>query len=124
MYSQIFLTNVLRLLDERGMTRQELSEASGVSISFLSDIANDKGNPSLDTMEAIAASLKAPLPMLLEVTDLDHDSLMELAAGRPISTLPDALPAGFVRVWAIVTEHQAFQIRKWDEAAKKKLAKG
>lgn len=124
MYSQIFLTNVLRLLDERGMTRQELSEASGVSISFLSDIANDKGNPSLDTMEAIAVSLNAPLPMLLEVTDLDQESLIELAGGRPITTLPNALPDGFVRVWAIVTEHQAFQIRKWDEAAKKKLAKG
>ena len=47
MYKYIFFTNVLRILDERGMTKKELSERSGVSISFLSDLTTGKANPSL-----------------------------------------------------------------------------
>ncbi|WP_338423310.1 helix-turn-helix domain-containing protein, partial [Xylella fastidiosa] len=40
MYNIIFFTNILRLLDERGMTKYELSEKAGISISFLSDLTN------------------------------------------------------------------------------------
>ena len=47
MYNYIFFTNVLRLLDERHMTKKELSNRSGVSISFLSDLTTGKANPSL-----------------------------------------------------------------------------
>jgi transcriptional regulator with XRE-family HTH domain len=39
------------------MTKLGLSEKSGVSISFLSDLTNGKGNPSLKVMENIAVAL-------------------------------------------------------------------
>ncbi len=45
MYSLIFLTNVLRLLDERGITKYELADRSGISISFLSDLTNGNTLP-------------------------------------------------------------------------------
>lgn len=118
MYNQIFFTNVLRLLDERGMTKNELSDAAGMSVSFLSDLTNGKANPSLKIMESIAAALKTPLPMLLEVTDLDSDTLNVLAGGKYHSSLP----AGLVRVNAILTEYQAFTVAQWDEANRKRLA--
>jgi transcriptional regulator with XRE-family HTH domain len=116
-YNQIFFTNVLRLLDERGMTKNELSDLAGMSVSFLSDLTNGKANPSLKIMESIAKALDASLPALLEMTDLDRDTLDVLAGGKA----PSSLPPGFVRVAAVLTEYQAFTVRQWDEANKKLL---
>ncbi len=118
MYNQIFFTNVLRLLDERGMTKNELSDAAGMSVSFLSDLTNGKANPSLKIMESIAAALDTPLPTLLEVTDLDREALNVLAGGKYHTSLPD----GLVRVSVILTEYQAFTVAQWDEANRKRLA--
>lgn len=113
----IFFTNVLRILDEQGMTKNELSERSGVSISFLSDLTTGKANPSLKVMEAIASALETPLPLLLESTDLDKDTLAALAGGK----VPSSLPAGYERVSTILPEHRAFVVRKWGEETRKKL---
>lgn len=118
MYNQIFFTNVLRLLDEQGISKNELSERAGMSVSFLSDLTNGKANPSLKIMESIAKALEMPLPALLEMTDLDRDTLNVLTGGKP----PSALPDGFVRVAAILTEYQAFTVQQWDEANRKALA--
>jgi len=117
LYNYIFFTNVLRLLDERHMTKKELSDRSGVSISFLSDLTTGKANPSLKVMQDIAKALDAPLPLLLESTDLDKDTLDALAGGKA----PQSLPAGFERVAAALPSHQAFIVKKWGEAARKKL---
>jgi len=116
LYNYIFFTNVLRLLDEHHMTKKELSDRSGVSISFLSDLTTGKANPSLKVMQDIAKALDAPLPLLLESTDLDKDTLDSLAGGKA----PQSLPAGFERVTAVLPEHQAFIVKKWGEAARKK----
>ncbi|EJL9283257.1 conjugal transfer protein TrbA [Alcanivorax hongdengensis A-11-3] len=117
MYNFIFFTNVLRILDERHMTKNELAERSGVSISFLSDLTTGKANPSLKVMEAIAAALETPLPLLLESTDLDRTALDALAGGK----MPNSLPAGYERVCAVLPEHRAFQVKKWGEETRKKL---
>lgn len=117
MYKYIFFTNVLRIIDERGMTKNELAELSGVSISFLSDLTTGKANPSLKVMEAIASALEMSLPLLLESTDLDKDTLATLAGGKALSSLP----AGYERVSAVLPEHRAFIVKKWDEETRKKL---
>jgi transcriptional regulator with XRE-family HTH domain len=117
-YNQIFFTNVLRLLDELGITKNELSDRAGMSVSFLSDLTNGKANPSLKIMESIAKALDIPLPALLEITDLDKETLDILAGGKAPSSLPD----GFVRVTAILTEFQAFTVQQWDEANRKAFA--
>ena len=115
MYNQIFFTNVLRLIDERGMTKDKLADAAGMSVSFLSDLTNGKANPSLKIMEAIARALDASLPALLEMTDLDRETLDALNGGKA----PSSLPNGLVRVAAVLTEYQAFTVRQWDEANRK-----
>ncbi|MCK0505345.1 transcriptional regulator [Aromatoleum anaerobium] len=120
MYNYIFFTNVLRVLDELQMTKHELADKSGVSISFLSDITTGKGNPSLKVMEDIAKALQTPLPLLLESTDLDKTSLEALAGEK----VPSSLPPGYERVAAVLPEHQAFIVKKWAEATQKKLKKG
>ena len=115
MYNQIFFTNVLRLLDERGLTKDKLAEAAGMSVSFLSDLTNGKANPSLKIMKAIAKALDASLPALLEMTDLDRETLDALNGGKA----PSSLPNGLVRVAAVLTEYQAFTVRQWDDANRK-----
>lgn len=68
-------------------------------------------------MQDIAKALDAPLPLLLESTDLDKDTLDALAGGKA----PQSLPPGFERVAAVLPSHQAFIVKKWGEAARKKL---
>ncbi len=117
MHNQIFFTNVLRLLDEQGMTKTELAERADISVSFLSDLTNGKANPSLKIMEAIADALNAALPALLEITDLDQETLDALA-GR---TALRSLPSGYVRVSVILTEFQAFTVKQWDQENRKNM---
>ncbi len=117
MYIHIFYTNVLKLLDERGMTKHDLAEQSGVSISFLSDLTNGKGNPSLKIMERIADALGTSLPMLLEATDMSPEDL-EALKGRHFEP---SLPKGYERVSVVLPSFQAYQVKQWSEAAQKRL---
>lgn len=120
MYNQIFFTNVLRLLDSQGMTKHALAEKAHISISFLSDLTNGKANPSLKIMQSIAEALSVPLPTLLEMTDLDKETLDALAGGKAQRSLPD----GFTRIAAILNDYQAYRVRQWDEANRNLIAKG
>ncbi len=118
MYNQILFTNILRLLDEQGMEKQELAEQAKISNSFLSDLTNGKANPSLKIMESIAEALGSTLPFLLESNDLDQESLQELAGGKKIVK---SLPDGYVRKAVILTEYQAYMVSQWEDANKKKI---
>jgi transcriptional regulator with XRE-family HTH domain len=118
-YNQILFTNILRLLDERNMTKHELALRADISDSFLSDLTNGRANPSLRILEAIAEALETPLPLLLELTDLDKETLDELAGGKA----PRSLPHGFLRISAILTEYQAFRVRQWDQINKDSIRK-
>ena len=117
MHSYIFFTNILRLLDERSMTKSELADLSGVSVSFLSDLTTGKANPSLRVMEAIAAALEMPLPVMLERTDLSQEDLATLAENKAHRVLP----RGYEWVTAVLPEQKAFVVRKWSEETKKKI---
>lgn len=117
MYNYIFFRNVLRLLKERGMSKKNLSDRSKVSISFLSDLTAGKANPSLKVMTCIAEALETPLPLLLESTNLDKGALDTLTA----DTVHHSLPAGYECISAVLPEHQAFIVRRWGCAARKKL---
>lgn len=117
MYNIILFTNILRLLEERGLTKSELAESADMSISFLSDLTNGKANPSLKILEQIAAALDTPLPMLLESSDLDQEAMDAIAGGK----MPQSLPKGYVRISAVLPEAQAFIVKKWEANARHKL---
>lgn len=55
MYSEIFLYNLLRILRERGYTKAYLSDISGISPSFISELTNGKANPSLANLEKMSS---------------------------------------------------------------------
>lgn len=109
---------MLRLLDERKITKFELADQAGISISFLSDLTNGKANPSLKIMEAIAQALNEPLPSLLETIDLDPQSISQLTP----SALTGSLPEGYQRVSAVLTEYQAFIVQQWEETNRKLIS--
>lgn len=117
MYNIIFFTNILRILDEKGMTKSELAAKADMSVSFLSDLTTGRANPSLKIMESIGTALETPLPMLLESSDLDREALDAIAGGK----MPQSLPKGFVRICAVLPEAKAYVVRKWEEEAKKKM---
>lgn len=119
MYNQIFFTNVLRMMEEQGISKYDLAQKADMSPSFLSELTSGRANPSLKIMEGLASALGVPLPMLLEATDLPPECLDALAGGKARRSLPD----GFVRVCAILKEYQAFNVRQWDETNRKLLEK-
>lgn len=47
----------------RGMTLQELSQRSGVSVSMISKVETGGGDPSLSTLRGLAAALNVPLSL-------------------------------------------------------------
>ncbi|MBJ7420971.1 MAG: helix-turn-helix domain-containing protein, partial [Rhodoferax sp.] len=100
--------------------KKDLAEKSGVSLAFLSDITTGKANPSLKNMEHIANALELPLPLLLESTDLDSQTLEALAGGKPFTSLPK----GYQRVSVVLPDYRAFQVKKWGEETRRKLQDG
>jgi len=114
--------NIMRYLALRGMRKSDLAAKADVSISYISDVTNAKGNPSLETMVAIAQALEVPLVALLEPPPVGIDGW---DASLADALLKDdgkvGLPPGYRRVSAIVSDHQAFQISKWHKAAHDRL---
>lgn len=122
MHRNILCINIMRYLALRGFKKSDLATKANVSISYISDVTNAKGNPSLDTMVAIANALEVPLVALLEEPPVgtdDWNASMADALFRHDAKL--GLPSGYRRVAAIVTDHQAFQIAKWHKSAHDKL---
>ena len=99
------------------MTKTELAVGADISLSWLSDLTRGHANPTLKIMEKLALFLETPLTELLEHTDLDPVSLALLSEGNATKGIPN----GYKRIMAVVTDHQAFIIRKWDAEARSKL---
>jgi transcriptional regulator with XRE-family HTH domain len=121
-HKKILCINIMRYLALRGLKKSDLAAKANVSISYISDVTNAKGNPSLETMVAIADALEVPLVALLETPPVGTD---DWDASLTESILKDdaklGLPPGYRRISAIVNEHQAFQIAKWHKAAHDRL---
>jgi transcriptional regulator with XRE-family HTH domain len=66
MYGLIFFTNVLHLLDDLGVTKNELAERAGLPFPFLLELTDGRSIATLDIMDSIAGALNVPLPPLLE----------------------------------------------------------
>ena len=69
-------------------------------------------------MEAISIALDVPLPLLLDVTDLDRRALSELVGDK----IPESLPPGYQRVSAVMTDYQAYLAAEWDATNRKRLS--
>lgn len=61
--------NIKQIRNEKRLTLRELSELSGVSKSTISDIENNKVNPSTNTLEKLAKGLSVNVEDFFKVTD-------------------------------------------------------
>jgi len=50
-------SNIQSIRKERGLTIKDVAHTSGITASLISQIENDKGNPSLNTLTALAHAL-------------------------------------------------------------------
>jgi transcriptional regulator with XRE-family HTH domain len=58
--------NIRRLRQEAGLTLAELAQVAGLGKSTLAQLESGKGNPSVETLWAIAAALRVPFGRLVE----------------------------------------------------------
>lgn len=58
-------TRIAQMRDERGWYQKKLAERAGLSAAFLSEIENDKRNPSTDVLLRISEALGASLDYLV-----------------------------------------------------------
>ena len=122
MYRKVLAININRYLALRKLKKKELADKADLSISFISEVTTGKGNPSLETISHIADALGVPLVELLEAPPVGTDGWdASLADTLSREDKKLGLPAGYKRVSAIVTDHQAFQIDQWHKAAHAKL---
>ena len=98
---EILALNIELILKAREMRKQDLATKSGISVSFISDITNLKGNPSINNIQKIADALEIPVPLLflpLDVNWMEIDSISS---------------PNYVHVFARVTRPESFCIKKW-----------
>ena len=102
------------------MTKTELASKANISISFISDVTRDNGNPSLKIMERVARALGVPLPLLFEAADLDEEAVSILSGGDAVVT---GLPPGYEWVTGILPSFEAYQFNKKSKATRQLLRK-
>ena len=65
---------IKRLRLERGMTQMELAAKAGIDrVATISDLENNRGNPTLQTLNQIAEALGVSLRCLFEAEVLEPD---------------------------------------------------
>lgn len=66
--------NIKLIRKQKGMTQGDLAKATGLSISYISLIEQGKRDPSISTLEKLAAGLGVSL-MMIAFPDADKDGL-------------------------------------------------
>lgn len=88
----IFGLKLKTLRQQQGLSYQQLSDATGIAISYLHDIENGKKYPKADKIIAIAKALK-----------VDYDYLVSLTANKRLQPIIDLMNSDFTR--SIPWEH-------------------
>lgn len=71
-------THIREIRKSKKLTLKQLSEISGISIPYLSDVERDAVNPSWKMLQSIAKSLKISLPEIVDFNnELDNRLLDE-----------------------------------------------
>ena len=73
--------------DERGLTQNELASRANISRSYLAGVETEKYNPSIDTLNSIAAALNVSTSFLMEEVDLKRGIIASIYNDYPESSL-------------------------------------
>ena len=69
-------THIREIRKSQKLKLKDLSEKSGLSISYLSDTERDVVNPSLKTLQAIAKALDLSLPEIVDFNNQLNNRLL------------------------------------------------
>lgn len=78
MFSKELATKILKHIDERNMTLESLSEISGLSRRFISNVTSGKQVPTLDSFEKLCSALELE-PNDLLISDKSKDEERSIA---------------------------------------------
>ena len=119
-YHEIFAAHILRIQEERGLTKQEMGRLGGVSAAFMTDLARGEANPTLKTMEAFSEALGIPMPLLLRPLDSEEwKTILSLSAKQEESV---ELPPGYgILEKGILPLHKIYVVQQWMKTARKAL---
>ena len=78
--------NIRRLRGERGLTAADLAARSGLGKATLSQIEAGRGNPRLETLEALGLALGVELTELLAAADLGSVRIVRSDQGVDVSS--------------------------------------
>lgn len=90
--------NIRRLRQDKGWSQADLSARTGIKVGHISTLEKDRGNPTLDTLRKLWQTLECvPNDLLLEVGDMDRDTILEHVLRRALQ-LPDVNKAAIIEV--------------------------
>jgi transcriptional regulator with XRE-family HTH domain len=90
-----------RLRKERGLTRQELGDISGLSPNYIGGVELGQRDPSVSTVEALARGLGIPVAELFGPTQPLSEKAIEMA--RLFSEAPEKIQRALLDVLRIAT---------------------
>ena len=64
--AQVFAKNLQALRSRKHLTQQDLATRAGISVAYVSMLERGQRSPPLDTIDAIARSLKVPAVAMLD----------------------------------------------------------
>ena len=74
--------NVRRIRVEKGVSQERLAFDSGVDRSYLGSLERCEGNPTVDVLDRLAATLAVPIRDLFSEVDDDSEPNPGLPRGR------------------------------------------
>jgi transcriptional regulator with XRE-family HTH domain len=76
--------NIRRLRAERGISQERLAVETETDRAYMSEIENERGNPTVDLLDRLAVSLKVPLLEFFRSPEPGEKPPKSLPSGRPI----------------------------------------
>ncbi|WHH58444.1 helix-turn-helix domain-containing protein [Petroclostridium sp. X23] len=61
---------IKKIRKEKNLTLKDISNLVGISISYLSDVENNRKNPSVESLTKISTALNIPTSVLLDESDI------------------------------------------------------
>lgn len=103
---------VKNVREKKGFTQEQLSQASGVSKSFLSEIENNKTNASGQVLLQIANALGASVDYLLEGKSFENQSKEAVIIPPALSKFAERLNLSYSQTVELLEAHNSVVARR------------
>src|ERR1700688_2617872 len=103
---------VRELRDRQRLTQEDLAERSDISKGFLSDIENDKRNPSAEYLLRIANALGASMDYLLTGEYHDERVASPVVIPRELSQVAEELGLTYAETLLMLDAHNSVVARR------------